>query len=505
MPRESILPVALDEEASPLKLLVIDDDALTRAAVQRYARSHGLLCESFADPVEALAELDEVAPDVIMTDYNMPGMDGLSLLQAVLQRDPEMPVILMSGIGDFQLAVTALKAGAFDLLVKPFESPELAIFQVVRAARQRRLRRRNHMLEREVVSRFRFGELIGESPAMAPVYRFIERVARTQAPVLVLGESGTGKELVARAIHHNSRRADLRLVTVNCAAIPRDLIESELFGHVRGAFTGAAAARAGLFEAADKGTIFLDELGELPLPAQAQLLRTLQQGEIRRVGSDETKVVDTRIIAATNAELEQRIESGEFRKDLFYRLNVFTVHLPPLRERGRDVLLLARYFLERLEVRTGEAKTLSADAENALLAHDWPGNVRELENAIERAHTFSEGSVIEAAQLPSAPHETSTTRLRVLSPSVEFAPLAAAPPSGGELDPRIASELLDLPYAEAKRRLLAIFDGTYGHALLQRTGGNLTEAARLAGLDRSNFRRVIKKTKRDTPSGVPES
>jgi two-component system response regulator HydG len=314
---------------------------------------------------------------------------------------------------------------------------------------------------------------------MQDVYRLIDGVASATSTVIVLGESGTGKELVARAIHRHSLRATKAFVTVNCAAIPKDLVESELFGHVRGAFTGAQAARAGLFDTANGGTIFLDEVGDLPLAAQVKLLRTLQEGEIKRVGADETHLVDVRVVAATNVDLKAKIETGEFRRDLFYRLNVIAIHLPPLRERDDDVVILASHFVRKLAVRMGrEPKNISDEAMRALRAYDWPGNVRELEHAIEHAFVLSRSDVLEVRDLPFAK------------------PVSGFPSeSPTEITPPWSADAYALPYAEAKKRVLGDFDVAYVREALRRASGNVSEAARLSGLDRSNFRRVLRRLK----------
>jgi len=339
-------------------------------------------------------------------------------------------------------------------------------------------------LEQRLLSQERFGELVGTSPKMEAVYRLIEGVADTRSTVLVLGESGTGKELVARAIHQRSPRADKPFVAVNCAAIPKELVESELFGHVRGAFTGAQTGRAGLFETANGGTVFLDEVGDLPVAAQVKVLRTLQEGEVKRVGSDEVKIVDVRVLAATNVDLNSKIAAGLFRIDLYYRLNVIAIHLPPLRDRADDVMLLTYHFLQKLARRMErEAKRVSAEAMRALRAYGWPGNVRELEHAIEHAFVLSQGDIIQVQDLPFSRQEQE----------------GEAHPSGraraDQVGIALAPELTDLPYAEAKKRCMASFDEVYTAEVLRRAGGNLSEAARQAGLDRSNFRRIVRRRK----------
>lgn len=339
---------------------------------------------------------------------------------------------------------------------------------------------------------------------MLAVYRLVEGVASATSTVLILGDTGTGKELVARAIHQRSTRATKPFVVVNCAAIPKELVESELFGHVRGAFTGAASARAGLFETAHTGTIFLDEIGDLPLAAQVKLLRTLQEGEVKRVGSDETKLVDVRVLAATNVDLKSKIDAGMFRSDLYYRLNVIRIVIPPLSERGTDIDQLADHFMRKCARRMGrEPKPLGQDALAALRAHSWPGNVRELEHAMERALVLSQGAAIHAVDLPfegmPAPPGADTVYAAAAADSAEPRP-AHESASSDVRDPlastAVASSLAHLPFAEAKKRAMALFEDAYVNELMRRSDGNVSEAARLAGVDRSNFKRIVRKAKR---------
>ncbi len=349
----------------------------------------------------------------------------------------------------------------------------------MKAAERRRLLDRQAELERALERREDFGELIGHSPRMQEVYRLATGVAPTSSTVLILGESGTGKELTARAIHQHSPRASRPFVAVNCSAIPVDLVESELFGHVRGAFTGATATRAGLFEAAHEGTLFLDEVGDLPAMAQVKLLRALQEGEIKRVGSNDTRIVDVRVVAATNVDLKTRIAAGKFREDLFYRLNVVAIELPPLRQRRDDIPLLAHHFLKKYGERGGhELRGFSAEAMRVLQEQPWPGNVRELENAIEHAVVFCREDRIHLADLP-------------FGKGVSRSDGTGAAAESDDLS--ISGELADLPYKDAKHRAMTAFDQSYFSAVLRRAGGNVSEAARQAGLDRSNFRRAARR------------
>jgi DNA-binding NtrC family response regulator len=367
-----------------------------------------------------------------------------------------------------------VQAGAYHFLTKPFRSNDEVVLTVAKAAQHRRLLDHAVMLERRLEAMRKFGGLIGNSARMQAVYRLALGVAPTASTVLLLGESGTGKELTARAIHQHSPRAEKPFVALNCSAIPVDLVESELFGHMRGAFTGATATRPGLFEAADGGTLFLDEVGDLPPLAQVKLLRALQEGEVKRVGANETRTVDVRVVAATNVDLKTRIGSGRFREDLYYRLNVVCISLPRLRERPDDIPLLAQHFVAKYAQRANRpVKGISNAALDVLLAQPWPGNVRELENAIEHAVVFCSGETIEPENLPMSLDQKPP----------QSSPLAVAPPAVHA----------DLPFRDAKARALASFEETYFRELLARADGNVSEAARRAGLDRSNFRRAARR------------
>ena len=475
----------------PIRVLVVDDEDALRRTVQRMLEARGMLVTSVDGGPAALERIDADAPDVVLVDYMMPGMDGMQVIQRIKDVRPDVEVIMMSASASLETAIAAKKAGAYYFLRKPFESNDALVLSVMLAAEHRWLSHHARSLEEQLDAREQFGEMIGTSKGMLEVHRIIHGVANTHTTILILGESGTGKELVARALHASSPRAQAPMVALNCAAIPKDLVESELFGHVRGAFTGAQTARGGVFEAANTGTLFLDEVGDLPLPAQASLLRALQSGEIKRVGSDETRTVDVRVIAATNVDLKTKIAAGTFRADLFYRLNVIAVHLPALRERGDDVLLLADHFLTKLERRLQrESKVLADDARRALREYEWPGNVRELEHALEHAFILSQGGVIRAADLP---FRTSTDdRALATSDVAELARASDGSPGEGLAVP---VALFELTYAEAKRQAQGLFDEAYMTFIMKRTNGNLSEAARQAGLDRSNFRRIARKAR----------
>ncbi|MBS2022883.1 MAG: sigma-54-dependent Fis family transcriptional regulator [Deltaproteobacteria bacterium] len=438
-------------------LLIADDEESIRHVLTLLLSERGYEVRAVKDGEEALAELKARQYDALVTDVRMPRLDGLSLVRAAQEASPETTVIVMSAYGSHELAIEAMKAGAYDFLMKPFRPDEVHL--VLRKAEEReRLRAESRWLKREIERARGAGQngMVAESAPMKEILRVVAKVAAAKATVLISGESGTGKERVARAIHEQSPRAERPFVAVNCGAIPEHLIESELFGHAKGAFTGAHAARRGLFEEADGGTLLLDEVGDLPLNLQVSLLRVLQEGEIRRVGDSRTSKVDVRLLAATHRELPQLVSQGRFREDLFYRLNVVNVVLPPLRDRLDDLPLLARRFLERHAARLGvEPKELSGPALEKLRAHRWPGNVRELENALERALVLSEEEKIEVAALPDSV-------LQAVAPS---GPPPA--PAEGDLSVKRAARALE---ADLIKRAL------------ERTQGNRTKAAELLEL-----------------------
>ncbi|MBK6697844.1 MAG: sigma-54-dependent Fis family transcriptional regulator [Myxococcales bacterium] len=365
----SAFPPKKPQEATPPRVLIVDDDALIVSAVSRVLTRAGFVVESAPGGEAALAKVEQFQPDVAMVDVHMPGMDGFEVARRLDDLRPAVPVVLMTGDDALTAPAPRSEKGVFEFVRKPIDSLEALARVLKNAAKQHRLDERAGDLEKQLFAQARFGELVGNSPPMQQVYHFIENVAATDSTVLITGESGTGKELVARAIHARSKRGGRPLICVNCAAIPAELVESELFGHSKGAFTGAATERAGLFKSADGGTLFLDEVGDLPIGVQAHLLRALQQGEIKSVGADAVTKVDVRVIAATNVDLPKKIDDGRFRSDLFYRLNVLAVQLPPLRERGDDILLLADRFLERLASRVGiPAKKLALEPQKRFVA-----------------------------------------------------------------------------------------------------------------------------------------
>jgi len=364
------------------RILVVDDDPLIRDMVEDLLGDGGFETTAVESAEQALREIEAHDFDLVLSDLQMPGKDGLELLGSLRALRPELPVILMTGFGSIETAVKAIRAGAFDFVTKPFGADALMV-AIEKALEHTALQEENRRLRLAVERTASFGELVGKSRAMNEIYALVRKIANNRSNVLITGESGTGKEVVARTIHFNGPRADRPFVPINCTAMPEGLLESELFGHARGAFTGAHASKKGLFEAADGGTIFLDEIGDMPATLQAKLLRVLQDQEIRPVGANHSVKVDVRVIAATNQDMPKRIESGDFRKDLYYRLNVIPIAIPPLRERPEDIPLLANAFLRRHS--PNPRMRLSEKAMRLLMESSWDGNARELENCIERA------------------------------------------------------------------------------------------------------------------------
>jgi len=446
------------------RILAVDDSEDFLALLRRIlgADRYQLLTASSSE--EALQRVREIPLDLCLVDLVMPGMDGLELLQRIKELDQELTVIVITGFGSIETAVEAMRRGAYDYLTKPFEPDELML-RVERALERVRLLEERRALQQEQERREGLGLLIGRNPAMVKVCTIIRQVAPTSAPVFITGESGTGKELVARALHHLSPRRGRRLVALNCAALPEALLESELFGHVKGAFTGAIKDKRGLLEEADGGTLFLDEIVEMSPALQVKLLRVLQEKTFRRVGGTEDITVDVRLIAATNRDLKEAIARGMFREDLYWRLNVIPIHLPPLRERKDDIPLLADHFLKKHARSLGKAAPqISAEGFKALIHHDWPGNVRELEHVIERALILGQG--------------------RTLTPKDLF------PSDLPDLHPPISDGVL--PYREARRKALDTFVKTYVVSALQRTRGNVTKAAKESGLKRQSFQQLMR-------------
>jgi DNA-binding NtrC family response regulator len=383
------------------KVLIIEDDKIMRVSLEDSLEANGYEAIGYEKGTDGVNAFKEGGVSLVITDVRLPDMRGLDILKLVKENNEETPVIVMTGFGTIKDAVEAMKIGAFDYLTKPFSLEEFIII-AGRALEDKELREENVRLRRDLTKCYNFPNIIGESPEMGKVYDLIEKVARTDSTVMILGENGTGKELVASTIHYQSERKSRPLIKVNCAALPENLIESELFGYEKGAFTGALKKKPGRFERADKGTIFLDEIGDLPSSVQVKLLRVLQDGSFERLGGTETFFVDVRVVAASNRNLEEDVKENKFREDLYYRLNVIPVHIPPLRKRREDIPLLLDHFLEIYNCRYGRKITFSSDAIMALMDYEFPGNVRELENIVERCLTLSTDDTITGDALP--PH-----------------------------------------------------------------------------------------------------
>ena len=453
-------------------LLLVEDEGPLRQAVAEQLTDRGFSVEQAESGEAALARLAEFAFDVIVTDLRLPGIDGSAVVEAAVGRYPDIIAIVVTGYGTVRDAVEAIKRGASDFVNKPFHIDEL-LHALDSALEQRRLKSENAYLRAQLQERYRFEGVVGKGRAMARVFQLLETVAPTNSTILITGETGTGKEVVARAIHHNSPRHMFRFVALNCTAIPETLLEAELFGHVRGAFTGAVGNRQGRLEQAHKGTFFLDEIGTMSTALQTKLLRVLQEREFERVGDSHTTKVDVRVIAATNSDLPRMVAEGQFREDLFYRLNVIPVELPPLRERKEDIPLLVQHFLDKFrgEGTSGQSRapmTVAQDAIRRLMAYSWPGNVRQLENAIERAVAMSAGrSQIDVADLPVEIQQ---------APEAALPSTVSLPEDGLDLDAFIS---------HVERGLI--------ERSLERTGGNKGRAAKLLKLKRTT---LVEKLKR---------
>ena len=380
--------------------LVVDDDSAVRDVLQEALTQEEYSVSTVEDGAAAIQAVKDSVVHIVITDFQLPDIDGLEIIDRLAKLDAKIIPIMMTGFGTIETAVRAMKSGAFDFITKPFDLEAVAVV-VRKAAEFLRLRQENHLLRKAVRDQYRLEQLVGASEPIQQVMEFVRKVADSDSTVMIQGESGTGKELVARMLHFNSLRKDRPLVPVNCGAIPENLLESELFGHEKGAFTGATHARMGRFELANGGTIFLDEIGEMSLPLQVKLLRVLQEREFERVGGNRTIHVDVRIVAATNQDLETLVEEKRFRKDLFYRLNVIPIVIPPLRERRSDIPLLIDHFLTRFnQTKHTEISSLAPDALHLLTEYDWPGNIRELENMIERLVVLKKRGVLSIGDLP---------------------------------------------------------------------------------------------------------
>jgi DNA-binding NtrC family response regulator len=457
------------------RLLIVDDEPEMVESSARLLGLAGHQCVTTTAGHQALALLESERPEVLLTDLKMPAMDGLELMRRAHQLDPDLPVIIITAFASIESAVGAVREGAFDYLPKPFSAEQLRV-AVDRALRQRELTLENRNLRQQLQQTLGLENIIGRSPAMVRVFELIKKAARSEANILVLGESGTGKELVARAIHANSERASKPFVPVDCASLPEHLLESELFGHEKGAFTGAVKTKSGLIEMADHGTLFLDEIGELPLALQSKFLRALQERNIRRVGGTGLIDVDMRVVSATNRDLREEIAKGRFREELYYRINVIAIELPPLRERAGDVPLLAHAFLKKYA--RGQPLALDEAALAALEAYAWPGNVRELQNVIERASVLADGATVRPCDLPDYMlHRTA----------------APGTPPASTADGLLPTTRTDLPLKQAKEQWMEALEGSYLRELLERHQGNISAAAKAAGIDRKTFHRLINK------------
>jgi len=437
-----------------VKILIIDDDAGLRKSLSLILGDAGYEVVQAEDGEQGLATAKEQSPDIILCDVRMPKLGGLEFLEAYREGGGRALILVMTAYGGLDLAMEAMKKGAYDYIPKPFGSDDVLL--IVRKAEEReQLRQEVGRLRREVRVDARFGEIVVGSPAMRLAMEVVQKVAPYDSPVLITGSSGTGKELVARMLHRESSRADAAFIPVNCGGVPEQLLESEFFGFLKGAFTGAGRDKEGLFEAADGGTLFLDEVGELPGALQVKLLRALQEGEVRRIGSTETTRVDVRVISATNRDLEEAVDQGDFRKDLYYRLAVVPVHLPQLRSRKEEIPELAAHLLERNAARLGiSVDSIAAEAMEVLLTYSWPGNIRELENVIERALVLTDGDTISLEDLPEA----------VRRPSPDGPGMSV---DGDDLSVKRHG-------ARLERHLIQL--------ALDRTGGNKTQAADLLEL-----------------------
>ena len=455
-------------------VLIVDDETNIRRVLAAMLKRDGYDVTAAEDGEQALAAMSRAPVDVVVTDLVMPRMGGLDLLRHVASAHPDVPVIMITAHGTVDTAVEAMKAGAFDYITKPFDQEDLR--KVIAKAARARVLEGQHV--HPPTADGERPPLVGQSPSMRAVYDVIARVADSPSTVLITGESGTGKELVAQALHRGSSRRTQPLIKVNCAAIPKDLVESELFGYEKGAFTGAVGSKPGRFELADGGTLFLDEIGEIPVEMQVKLLRALQESEFERVGGIRTLRVDVRLIAATNRNLETLIADGRFREDLFYRLNVVPIALPPLRDRREDIPLLAQHFIEKYDRRLGKrVERVDAGAMEILVNYGWPGNIRELENVMERSVLFADGDLVTVAQLPETLRERTPGAARPVAPLGAIGAIAA--PSGASM-----KDIVRQAQSELERTLIS--------RALEETGGNVTRAAKKLQISRKSLQVKMK-------------
>ncbi len=460
-----ISPEVERTDANLLNLLIVDDERAIREGCREVAQQIGFQTHVADNAEHAFRVLDSTSVDVVLLDLRMPGLGGLEVLHEVKRRRPETVVIVITGYATVQSAVQAMKHGAYDYVTKPFNMEELRLL-LERVTSHLQLTSENRILREQVKSKEGFGSIVGRAPEMEKLYRIITKAAHSTHPVLILGESGTGKELVARSIHFSGPLRDCPFVAVDCGSLVPSLIESELFGYVKGAFTGANKSKEGLLSTAEGGTVFLDEIGELPVDLQSKLLRALQEKEIRPVGGTRPVPINVRILAATNRDLEQAVANGTFRRDLYFRLNVLSLRIPPLRQRKQDIPLLVGHFLERLARSTGVQRNISDDALKLMLSYDWPGNIRELENCVERACALTSGPTIHVADLP--------TTIQTWRQQTE----AVAEPTAA---PAVRSIL---PIAEMEKQ--AILNA------IEQLHGDKLEAARLLGIGKTTLYRKLK-------------
>ena len=451
------------------RILLIDNEAGLCRMMENILVDHGYLARSYTSPQKAVEEFKAGAWDLVISDIKMPGMSGLEVLQALKAKQQDIPVIMITAYATVEMSIQALRKGAYDMLTKPFEPDEL-VYRVKNALQQRQLLEENRELRAELVDKFRFENIIGACEGLKSVLERVAKVAVRDTSILVTGESGTGKELIAQAIHYNSPRKDKKFVAINCGALPENLLESELFGYKKGAFTGATESRSGLLETASGGTLFLDEVGNLPMNVQKTLLRFLQEKEFNRLGDTTPTRVDVRVLSATNSDLKEAIKSGAFREDLYYRLNVVNIHLPPLRDRCSDIPLLAAHFIHHQNQKFATSiKGFESDSMRILCEFEWPGNIRQLKNVIEACMAVETGDYISRD---------------TLGQFIESVPLEASAPIQEDL-------LVDtgLPYTTAMEH----FEAELLKGLLKRHGGNIDAAAREAGMNMVTMYRKIKR------------
>lgn len=454
------------------RILVVDDEMIVCESCQRILEEEGLEVETALSGAEAFAKMKENPFDIVITDLKMPGIDGMEVLRTIRKDYPDTIVIMITGFSTVETAVEAMKLGAFDYIPKPFTPDEVSIV-VKKAIEQKNLLLENLYLRQELRERYGFHNIVGKSKKMQEIYRIIAKVAPTESTVLIYGQSGTGKELIARAIHFNSPRKDKPFVTVDCAVLSENLLESELFGHIRGSFTGAVTTKPGLFEVADGGTVFLDEVGNISLPIQAKLLRVLQEREFTPVGGTKAKKVDIRLIAATNKDLEKMIREETFREDLYYRLNIVPIHLPPLRERQEDIPILAVHFLKKYSEEMGKTiKGFTPEAMDKLMKYPWPGNVRELENLIERTVVMTDEEMIHIEHL-ILPGQQAGERVEKSVP--------------------MTSEELKEIKKQLREKAVEQIEKAFVLNALERNQWNVTKAAEEVGMLRPNFQALMRK------------